>query len=62
MDFEKFEYNIKFFKYHDSCNFDEFNLHYYFEFEWIDLQSSNTWTKKFINVRQLIKEIENNSL
>ena len=33
-----------------------------FEFELIDLQSCNTWKQKFIDLRQLIKEIEINRL
>ena len=33
-----------------------------FEFELIDLQSCNTWKQKFIDLRQLIEEIEINRL
>jgi len=53
IDFKKFEFNIKFFKCPDTCNYDELDLHYFewmnidtFEFELIDLQSCNTWKQK----------------
>lgn len=69
IDFKKFECNIKFLKCPDTCNFDELDLHYFewmnidtFEFELIDLQSCNTWKQKFIDLRQLIEEIEINRL
>ncbi|CAI6355751.1 unnamed protein product [Macrosiphum euphorbiae] len=48
IDFKNFECNIKFLKCPDTCNYDELDLHYFewmnidtFEFELIDLQSSN---------------------
>ncbi|XP_022177732.1 SCAN domain-containing protein 3-like [Myzus persicae] len=59
----------EFLKCPDTCNFDELDLHYFewmnidtFEFELIDLQSCNTWKQKFIDLRQLIEEIEINRL
>jgi hypothetical protein len=68
-DFKKFECNIKFLKYPDTCNIDELDLHYFewmnidtFEFELIDLQSCNTWKQKFIDARQLMEQIEINRL